>query len=864
MSTEERKLAAIVFTDICGFTELMSRDENKAMALLEQQRALLKPIINNFNGEWLKEIGDGVLISFPSAVKAVTCSLEIQRILAHNPDLTLRIGIHIGDVIKKGGDVFGDGVNIASRLEPLAEPGGICVSERVHEDIKNKPEISTAFQEEQLLKGVDKPIKVYSIFTQMGTAQESVEEKTVSKQEKSRIPILAAGLAIGLLITVFALRTTEEPELAVERAFYTGERIPVAIADFQNNTGDATLDGLSGLLITSLEQSNYLTVLTRSRMYDLLKQIGKAEVESVDEQIGREICHRANINALVLTSIRQFGELYSVDLKILDIEKDEYLFSTNVQAEGKKNIPGLIDEISKQTRISLAEKAEEIEKSQRNIASMTTKNLDAYKHYNLGQKAMFGLKFGEAGKHFLNALEVDSTFALAHYSLAYGYQWSFDSRQDHHIKKAVEYIESVPEKERLYIRAQSIKDMQSRIPVYEEIIHKYPNEKQAYWEIGDLLYHNDQADNGIPYFEKCLSLDPSFEYALQHLGWAFVDMNRHADHIALANRALEIFPDDKRYKNTQFVAYRSAGLFDEYFRLARELENAEVKLVNPDLIFGNGYLISGDYDKAHERYSKLLADSTTEISGLLKLKDHSVYRGDYDNYIHYSDRILQKCIEKDLDRSYVNELAERAFTLVFIFDKKKDSHLLVKEIESILNDQEKNIRFDDLSLFKRMLLLDAYAYLGLWDEIDDARLKSIDFCFINKERHAALKHQLNGDYRLSFNLIGDTSPNMNVGLQYFYYFHQGTDYRNLNDHKTSLKMFNKMKKSYSDFSSANTRKYFHAKLFLHAGLANLELKNYRLARSNIETFLQIWEPAPEWLKDKIIAKETLEKIKDVS
>jgi len=864
MSTEERRLSAIVFTDICGFTELMSRDENKAMALLEQQRALLKPIINNFNGEWLKEIGDGVLISFPSAVKAATCSLEIQRILAHNSELTLRIGIHIGDVIKKDGDVFGDGVNIASRLEPLAEPGGICVSERVHEDIKNKPDISTAFQEEQLLKGVDKPIKVYSIFTQIGTPQQPVPEKPVLKKEKSRIPILAAGLAIGLLITVFALRTSPEQGIVVEPVFYTGERIPVAIADFENNTGDPTLDGLSGLLITSLEQSNYLTVLTRSRMYDLLKQIGKPDLDLVDEKIGREVCHQANINSLVLTSIRQFGELYSVDLKILDIEKDEYLFSTNVQAEGKKNIPGLIDEISKQTRISLAEKAEEIEKSQRNIASMTTKNLDAYKHYNLGQKAMFGLKFGEAGKHFLNALEVDSTFALAHYSLAYGYQWSFDSRQDHHIKKAVEYIESVPEKERLYIRAQSIKDMQSRIPVYEEIIHKYPNEKQAYWEIGDLLYHNDQADNGIPYFEKCLSLDPSFEYALQHLGWAFVDMNRHADHIALANRALEIFPDDKRYKNTQFVAYRSAGLFDEYFRLARDLENAEVKLVNPDLIFGNGYLISGDYDKAHERYSKLLADSTTEISGLLKLKDHSVYRGDYDNYIQYSDRILQKCIEKKLDRAYVNELAERAFTLVFIFDKKKDSHLLVKEIESILNDQEKNIRFDDLSLFKRMLLLDAYAYLGLWDEIDDARLKSIDFCFINKERHAALKHQLNGDYRLSFNLIGDTSPNMNVGLQYFYYFHQGTDYRNLNDHKTSLKMFNKMKKSYSDFSSANTRKYFHAKLFLHAGLANLELKNYRLARSNIETFLQIWEPAPEWLKDKIIAKETLEKIKDVS
>ncbi len=103
MSIENRKLAAIVFTDICGFTKLMFKDEKKAMAILERQKVLLKPIINNFNGEWLKEIGDGLLISFSSAVNAVTCSLEIQRTLEHDPDLTIRIGIHIGDIIKKDG-----------------------------------------------------------------------------------------------------------------------------------------------------------------------------------------------------------------------------------------------------------------------------------------------------------------------------------------------------------------------------------------------------------------------------------------------------------------------------------------------------------------------------------------------------------------------------------------------------------------------------------------------------------------------------------------------------------------------------------------------------------------------------------------
>ena len=103
---------------------------------------------------------------------------------------------------------------------------------------------------------------------------------------------------------------------------------------------------------------------------------------------------------------------------------------------------------------------------------------------------------------------------------------------------------------------------------------------------------------------------------------------------------------------------------------------------------------------------------------------------------------------------------------------------------------------------------------------------------------------------------------MNLDLQYFYYFHLGMDYRKLGDHKKSLAMFNKLKNSYGGIFGM--RKIFHSKLFLYAGLANLELKNYRQAKSNIEIFLQKWEPAPEWLKEKKIARETLAKIKDIS
>ncbi|MFC1724291.1 protein kinase [candidate division KSB1 bacterium] len=160
---ETRKLAAIMFTDIVGYTAIMSRDEKKALAILQRKRDVIKPLIKKHNGEFLKEIGDGTLSSFHSAVEAVNCGKDIQSVLQNDPDLNLRVGIHIGDVVFSSGDVFGDGVNIASRIETLAEPGGVCISEQVYQAVRSMPEISTAFIGEKTLKNVDHPIKVYAL-----------------------------------------------------------------------------------------------------------------------------------------------------------------------------------------------------------------------------------------------------------------------------------------------------------------------------------------------------------------------------------------------------------------------------------------------------------------------------------------------------------------------------------------------------------------------------------------------------------------------------------------------------------------------------------------------------------------------------
>ncbi len=160
MPTQSRQLAAIMFTDIVGYTALMEEDEQKAFDLLKKSRQIQKPVIEKHNGKWLKEIGDGVLASFSTISDAVFSAKEIQEICQKEVDLKLRIGIHHGEVVFEGNDVFGSGVNIASRLESLAPIGGIIVSESVHRNITNKKNIKSILVGEKELRGVKVPLKV--------------------------------------------------------------------------------------------------------------------------------------------------------------------------------------------------------------------------------------------------------------------------------------------------------------------------------------------------------------------------------------------------------------------------------------------------------------------------------------------------------------------------------------------------------------------------------------------------------------------------------------------------------------------------------------------------------------------------------
>ena len=159
----QKKLKAIVFTDIVDFTKLSADDEQKALEVIDRQRDLLKPIVLKHKGEWLKEIGDGLLFSFDSSLDAVNCSIKIQQALKDVDDFKIRIGIHQGDIFVKDSDVYGDDVNIASRVEGFAPIGGISLSDKVHKDISGVSDIKTSFIGHRKLKGVEQETTIRCI-----------------------------------------------------------------------------------------------------------------------------------------------------------------------------------------------------------------------------------------------------------------------------------------------------------------------------------------------------------------------------------------------------------------------------------------------------------------------------------------------------------------------------------------------------------------------------------------------------------------------------------------------------------------------------------------------------------------------------
>ncbi|MEC8915472.1 MAG: adenylate/guanylate cyclase domain-containing protein, partial [Candidatus Neomarinimicrobiota bacterium] len=269
MTEPTRKLAAIVFTDIVGFTQLTADDQQKASDLLDFQRNELKPLVETFGGKWVKEVGDGLILTFDTITNAVQCCLKIQEKAKAIENLSLRIGIHLGEILEKENDIIGDDVNVAARIEPFSAPGGIAISNKVHDAIIREEGFETKYLGKPKLKGVGQEVKVYCI-TSHGlpeTILSDVSAKLESDGFKwnfyslSGAALTAMGILFWINISFIGIGVANESDVP-----------SIAIIPLDNKGAEADdfyAYGISSDLISDVASAGLIRVASLNRIEDL-------------------------------------------------------------------------------------------------------------------------------------------------------------------------------------------------------------------------------------------------------------------------------------------------------------------------------------------------------------------------------------------------------------------------------------------------------------------------------------------------------------------------------------------------------------------------------------------------------------------
>jgi len=357
-------------------------------------------------------------------------------------------------------------------------------------------------------------------------------------------------------------------------------RITVAVADFVNETKDGDLDGLSGQLITSLEQSQKLRVLTRSRMVDVLRQIGKPSVPVVDEILGREMALAAGVRALVVATIRRFDQLYAIDLKVLDPATSEYFFTLKEEREGKAAIPAMLDRLSEKAREKLRETRAEVGATRLTVADATTQSHEAWRHYFEGQKWEDVGDLWFAIRSYEKAVAADPRFAMAHYRIAYLGEFVGYPRKlrDAAMEAAYREIDRVPAKERLLFQAWKA-HVDGRASdahdLYARAAEAYPLDKEVLYLAGDLYLQEGNAAEALPWLERSVALDPAWPEAQTAIILnALPLLGRIDEALSRARRQVERYPG-QRSRVMLLHSLSSAGQREEAVEVSRRAAAAD-------------------------------------------------------------------------------------------------------------------------------------------------------------------------------------------------------------------------------------------------------------------------------------------------
>jgi TolB-like protein len=542
----ERRLTAILATDVAGYSRLMGADEEGTLAQLKAHRkALVDPKISEHRGRIVKTTGDGMLVEFASVVDALRCAVEVQRGMAERnaevpqeKRIEFRVGINVGDIIIDGGDIFGDGVNVAARLEGLAEPGGICVSARVQEDTRGRFDVAFEDAGEQQLKNIERPVRAYR-----------VRPSGAAASSRPALPL------------------PDKPSIAV---------LP-----FQNMSVDPEqdyfADGMVEDIITALSRFRNLFVIARNSSFTY-----KGRPVDV-KQVGREL----GVRYVLEGSVRKSANRVRITGQLIDTSTGAHLWADRFDG-ALEDIFDLQDRVTASVVSAVAPKLEraEIERAKRK----PTESLDAYDYYLRGvASAIPYTREGdnEALRLFYRAIELDPGFAVA-----YGWAaWIFVNRKSNGwmTDRALEIAEAV----RLGRRAVELGDDDAAALCWGGFV------------LGYLAY---ELDDGIAYLDRALLLNSNLAAAWYVSAWLRIYSGEPEDAIERLVRAIRLSPlDPLIFRMHAGIAYAHffAGRYDEASSWAEKAVRARPSWLTGVRGAAASHALAGRLDEARKHMARM-------------------------------------------------------------------------------------------------------------------------------------------------------------------------------------------------------------------------------------------------------------------
>jgi adenylate cyclase len=561
----ERKLTAILSADVKGYSRLMGDDEMATIQILTAYREVMTTLIQQHRGRVVDSPGDNLLAEFASAVDAVQGAVAIQQELkARNAGLPaprkmeFRIGINVGDVVIEGERLYGDGVNIAARLESLAAPGGICISGTVYDQIENKLSLQYEYLGEQQVKNITKPVRVYRVLMEpqaSASLQSKKAEPPIKEHWRSGVwALLGLLLILGGLMAVqhFSFRPPA-PSAAIPPEQLPALALPdkpsIAVLPFVNMSEDPKQeyfsDGLTEDLTSALSKLSSLFVISRNSASTYK---GKAvKVQDVSKEMG--------VQYVLEGSVRKADGQVRVTAQLIDATQDHHLWTERYDRP-LKDIFALQDEIVQKIVTTL--KLQLTLQEQGYIVRKTTDNLEAYDSYLRG--AGYFWRFTkeattQARQMFEKALALDPQYAEAYawlgwtYDLEWNRRWSEDPQNLERAlalgQKALALDDSLPGAHSLlsWVYMQKQQSDQA-IAEGERAIALEPNDADSYAKQAEVLNFAGRAEEALRRAEQAMRLNPRYpSWYLVELGWAYSSTGRYTEAVAALKEAISRDPN---------------------------------------------------------------------------------------------------------------------------------------------------------------------------------------------------------------------------------------------------------------------------------------------------------------------------------